>query len=454
MAVMGGDHRQTCETAFRGFRLKDHRQSGPAEKVDLVEQVHIRPRAVSRGLNSQATSERSSRTMSAARLMSGCKRNRLAVGLDALAIETDGDAVSGLSQRDGAENFVGRQHGLRYRFDDAFLNAEMLERKSIHHQAHLLVRLDETDGAARYEELRLQLRTLRHEGQQGPALVDDLPVIHLQRGDASAHGRSHDLCAARCGLRALPLAIGEAQPQLRKPLALLDRKLFALKQGLFQFALGRGELPIEIGEALAGGEMDALLLLQRDLGGVPLLIELGQRTAAFLRRIDALGLQPPLRADGVLLRLHARDGSVEAHDVVGDAGGFGFDLLHDEPHLRVEALQQGRGQRAAALEALLGIDREERLARLYMFAFLDDETCHHAAAACGDAHHSGGRDQRSARRLFARVSGGDDEDEKGARRDHERHAEHGPRYRRHRNGSGRLVGTGQNFLAEKTLVHT
>ena len=73
VAVEGRHHRKACEPAFRSLGLQRDGKARAAGKIDLVEKIHIRPRALIRGFNSHAIRERCSRVMSACRLMSGCR---------------------------------------------------------------------------------------------------------------------------------------------------------------------------------------------------------------------------------------------------------------------------------------------------------------------------------------------------------------------------------------------
>src|SRR5215204_3358488 len=75
MAVVGRDHGQAGEAAFRRLRLPNARQIAPSRKIKKAHPAYKRtPRS---GFVSQLISERFSRMTSALRSMSGCRATRL-----------------------------------------------------------------------------------------------------------------------------------------------------------------------------------------------------------------------------------------------------------------------------------------------------------------------------------------------------------------------------------------
>src|SRR3569832_189788 len=89
------------------------------------------------------------------------QREPLPIGVDVLRIETHRHAIHGLAQGNWQIHFTGGDEGARDLLDAAPRTAVALIRKGLITQRDSLTRFNETDCAARHEELRLEHRLLR-----------------------------------------------------------------------------------------------------------------------------------------------------------------------------------------------------------------------------------------------------------------------------------------------------
>nr|GEU28405.1 hypothetical protein [Tanacetum cinerariifolium] len=241
VAVVGADHPEAGQPAFRRLGLQDQGQL--AAEVER-EDPFVQP---SRLLHDVGVQQH-------ARL----QRLGLAVSLVGLRCQADSDAVNRLAgRRGGIAQFTGRQGCLRYRQDRAARVAEFLIRERLVAQQHLVARFDKTDRAAGRIQVRLHGGPGWNQIEQGLARIDGLADVggHC-RGGAIGRRLDHQV--------PLGFAFGE-------------------------FLFGAGNAAVELGQLilLAQGQAGHVIFLDRQLArerqpGVP--------RHAVLRQFDPAGL--------------------------------------------------------------------------------------------------------------------------------------------------------------------